>query len=156
MALWEAHLLSCTHAPFMYVFPCMRQWYRYYFCLHNICGTFEVFKVQGVAEERRVMGRSQLQQVLRVSVVGVFMHLFVWSFLLLFFNSRRVEYPLQRENTQIYQVSHLSFSLPFLLLCSHAPFSSFLYGWFYSLIETAFFPFLQLVGYKEEELTGLK
>lgn len=28
--------------------------------------------------------------------------------------------------------------------------------WFYSLTETAFFPFFQLVGYKEEELTGLK
>lgn len=55
----------------MYIFPCMRQWYQYYFYLHNICGMFEVFYVQGVAEERRVMGRSQLQHALYVSIVGV-------------------------------------------------------------------------------------
>lgn len=132
-----SHVLMLNLCAF---FPCIRQQYRY-FCLHSICGMFEVLKVQGVAEERRVTGRSQLQQLLCVSIVGFFMYLFVWSFLL-FFNSRRVECPLQRESKQIYQVSYLSLSLPFLLLRSHAPFSSFLYGWFYSLIETAFFSLL--------------
>jgi len=59
------------------------------------------------------------------------------------------------ERQETYQISYLSLSSPSFLLCSHAPFSSFLYGWFYS-DRDCFFTLLQLVGYKEEELTGLK
>lgn len=66
--------------------------------------------------------------------------LWVYLFSYFFLNSRSVECPLQWESVQIYQVPYLSFSSASLLLCSHAPFSSFLYGWFYSLIEIYFFP----------------
>lgn len=55
------------------------------------------------------------------------------------FDSRRVECPLHRESRFI-KTSFPFFTLPPPLF--HIPFSLFLYGWLYSLIETAFFPLL--------------
>lgn len=69
------------------------------------------------------------------------MHCVLLLFTYLFKNSKRVECPLQRERTDL-SVSYISFSSPSLLLCSHAPFSSFLYGWFYSLIRDRIFSLL--------------